>query len=84
MSTVEGRATLIHALAHIGRNVIDLAPDIYWRFAGMPHDFYRQWLVVAKKKRFTSSCCAITCTRSARPTATSRRTGPSFPCSRHS
>ena len=50
MSTVEGRAALTHALAHIELNAIDLALDICWRFAGMPHDFYRKWLVVAKKE----------------------------------
>ena len=49
-STVEGRAALTHALAHIELNAIDLALDICWRFAGMPHDFYRKWLVVAKKE----------------------------------
>ena len=50
MSTVEGRAALIHALAHIELNAIDLALDICWRFAGMPDDFYRQWLAVAKEE----------------------------------
>jgi uncharacterized ferritin-like protein (DUF455 family) len=47
MKTVEGRAALIHALAHIELNAIDLALDIVWRFAGMPDEFYRQWLQVA-------------------------------------
>ena len=47
MATVEGRATLLHALAHIELNAIDLACDICWRFAGMPDAFYRQWWNVA-------------------------------------
>ena len=50
MRTVEGRAALIHALAHIELNAIDLALDIVWRFTGMPEAFYRQWIVVAKEE----------------------------------
>jgi uncharacterized ferritin-like protein (DUF455 family) len=45
-----GRAALIHALAHIELNAIDLAVDIVWRFAGLPELFYRQWLVVAREE----------------------------------
>jgi uncharacterized ferritin-like protein (DUF455 family) len=50
MATVEGRAALIHALAHIELNAIDLALDLCWRFAGMPDDFYRQWTGVAREE----------------------------------
>ncbi|HBI82709.1 MAG TPA: DUF455 domain-containing protein [Alcaligenaceae bacterium] len=50
--TVEGRAVLIHALAHIEFNAINLALDIVWRFAGMPESFYRQWFEVAKEEAF--------------------------------
>ena len=50
MKTAEGRAALIHALAHIELNAIDLALDICWRFAGMPEVFYRQWLNVAREE----------------------------------
>lgn len=50
MRTAEGRAALIHALAHIELNAIDLALDIVWRFAGMPDLFYQQWLGVAKEE----------------------------------
>ena len=39
----EGIAALIHALAHIELNAIDLAADACWRFEGMPDDFYRDW-----------------------------------------
>ncbi len=42
-ATRGGRATLIHALAHIELNAIDLAADACWRFAGMPERFYRDW-----------------------------------------
>jgi uncharacterized ferritin-like protein (DUF455 family) len=48
--TPEGRAALLHALAHIELNAIDLALDIVWRFAGQPDDFYRQWLQVAREE----------------------------------
>ena len=42
-----GRATLIHALAHIELNAIDLALDAAWRFPGLPEAYYREWLQVA-------------------------------------
>lgn len=45
--TLEGRAALIHAICHIEFNAINLALDAIWRFAGMPEDFYRDWLRVA-------------------------------------
>jgi uncharacterized ferritin-like protein (DUF455 family) len=53
--TVEGRAALIHALAHIELNAIDLGLDIVWRFPGMPVQFYIDWAIVAQEeaKHFT-------------------------------
>lgn len=45
--TLEGRAVLLHALAHIEFNAINLALDVVWRFRGMPPSFYRQWMGVA-------------------------------------
>ena len=45
--TLEGRAILIHALAHIEFNAINLALDVVWRFNAMPEAFYRQWMGVA-------------------------------------
>ncbi|MDO8385101.1 MAG: ferritin-like domain-containing protein [Polaromonas sp.] len=50
MATPEGRAALIHSLAHIELNAIDLALDVVWRFDGMPDDFYRQWMGVAREE----------------------------------
>jgi uncharacterized ferritin-like protein (DUF455 family) len=50
MSTPEGRAILLHALAHIEFNAINLALDIVWRFPNMPVSFYRDWLLVAKEE----------------------------------
>jgi uncharacterized ferritin-like protein (DUF455 family) len=48
VQSVEGRAALIHALAHIEFNAINLALDMVWRFAGLPNVFYSDWLNVAK------------------------------------
>ncbi|MFM2120156.1 MAG: hypothetical protein RL722_1624 [Pseudomonadota bacterium] len=50
VGTREGRAALLHALAHIEFNAIDLAADIVWRFPGLPEVFYRQWLGVAREE----------------------------------
>ncbi len=48
--TREGLAALLHAIAHIEFNAIDLALDALWRFPGLPLDFYRQWLQVAHEE----------------------------------
>jgi uncharacterized ferritin-like protein (DUF455 family) len=50
VGTTEGRAALLHALAHIESNAIDLALDILWRFEGMPEAFYLDWLQVAREE----------------------------------
>lgn len=49
-ATPQGRAVLLHALAHIEFNAINLALDIVWRFAGLPEVFYRQWISVAREE----------------------------------
>lgn len=49
-ATPQGRAVLLHALAHIEFNAINLALDIVWRFAGLPEAFYRQWVTVAREE----------------------------------
>jgi uncharacterized ferritin-like protein (DUF455 family) len=48
--TPRGRAALLHALAHIELNAIDLALDLCWRFPGLPDPFYRQWLGIAREE----------------------------------
>lgn len=58
MRTVEGRAALIHALAHIEFNAINLALDAVWRFAGMPPDYYGDWLRVAAEEALHFSLLA--------------------------
>jgi uncharacterized ferritin-like protein (DUF455 family) len=46
----EGRVALLHALAHIEFNAINLALDAVWRFAGLPAVYYREWLQVAAEE----------------------------------
>ncbi|HEX7383658.1 MAG TPA: ferritin-like domain-containing protein, partial [Burkholderiaceae bacterium] len=48
--TPAGRAALLHAIAHIEFNAINLALDAVWRFAGLPVDYYLDWLRVAREE----------------------------------
>lgn len=48
--TVEGRAALLHSIAHIEFNAINLALDAVWRFDDMPPQFYVDWLQVASEE----------------------------------
>jgi uncharacterized ferritin-like protein (DUF455 family) len=48
--TCEGRAALLHAVAHIEFNAINLALDAIWRFADLPEAYYRDWLRVAAEE----------------------------------
>jgi uncharacterized ferritin-like protein (DUF455 family) len=48
--TEAGRAALLHALAHIEFNAINLALDAIWRFPGLPDRFYLDWLKVAREE----------------------------------
>lgn len=50
--TEEGRAILLHALAHIEFNAINLALDAVWRFPDMPDEFYRDWMKVAAEESY--------------------------------
>jgi uncharacterized ferritin-like protein (DUF455 family) len=50
VTTLEGRAALLHAVAHIEFNAIGLALDAVWRFAGLPEDYYRDWAGVAAEE----------------------------------
>jgi len=49
-ATHAGRAVLIHAIAHIEFNAINLALDAVWRFDGMPRAYYLDWLRVASEE----------------------------------
>jgi len=48
--TVAGRAALLHAIAHIEFNAINLALDALWRYPGLPEAYYRDWLQVAAEE----------------------------------
>jgi uncharacterized ferritin-like protein (DUF455 family) len=48
--TVEGRAIMMHAIAHIEFNAINLALDAVQRFSDMPEDFYTDWMQVAAEE----------------------------------
>ena len=50
LTTPEGRAGLVHAVAHIEFNAINLALDAVYRFRGMPDQYYRDWLLVASEE----------------------------------
>ena len=45
--TAEGHAALMHSIAHIEFNAINLALDAVWRFPGMPPAYYQDWMRVA-------------------------------------
>ena len=52
LNTEKGRATLIHAIAHIEFNAINLALDAVYRFRDMPDDYYQDWLKVAAEETY--------------------------------
>jgi len=74
LNGLENHAALIHALAHIEFNAINLALDVVQRFPGLPPEFHDDWLRVAAEEAYHFSLCATTCARGARITAISRRT----------
>ena len=43
----EGRNILMHAIAHIEYNAINLALDAAYRFRNQPIEYYRDWLTIA-------------------------------------
>ena len=49
-ATHTGRAVLLHAIAHIEFNAINLALDAIWRFDAMPRAYYLDWLRVASEE----------------------------------
>lgn len=50
LATQEGRLALIHAIAHIEFNAINLAWDAVQRFPDLPADYYRDWIQVASEE----------------------------------
>lgn len=47
LNNAAGRAALLHAIAHIEFNAINLAWDAVCRFAALPENYYRDWARVA-------------------------------------
>lgn len=54
----EGLAALLHAIAHIEFNAINLALDAAWRFEGMPPEFHHDWVRVAAEEAYHFSLLA--------------------------
>lgn len=52
LGTPEGHAALLHAITHIEFNAINLALDAAYRFHGLPHDYYNDWLQVAVEEAY--------------------------------
>lgn len=50
VSTDEGRAALMHAIAHIEFTAIDLALDAVFRFRDCPQQYYDDWMQIAKEE----------------------------------
>lgn len=50
LHTAEGHAALIHSIAHIEFNAINLAWDAVYRFRGMPKQYYDDWIRVADEE----------------------------------
>jgi uncharacterized ferritin-like protein (DUF455 family) len=52
LGSVEGQAALIHAVAHIEFNAINLACDAVYRFRGLPAGYYSDWVRVAAEEAY--------------------------------
>ncbi|MDQ6974143.1 MAG: ferritin-like domain-containing protein [Mariprofundaceae bacterium] len=52
MGSVEGRIIMVHAIAHIEFNAINLALDAVQRFEDMPLDYYHDWIRVAAEEAY--------------------------------
>jgi uncharacterized ferritin-like protein (DUF455 family) len=52
LGSVEGKAGLLHAIAHIEFNAINLALDAVYRFQQMPAEFIDDWLGVAVEEAY--------------------------------
>jgi len=52
LSSREGRIALLHAIAHIEFNAINLAWDAVYRFRGLPGGYYHDWARVAAEEAY--------------------------------
>src|SRR5699024_419228 len=59
LGSANGRAALLHAVAHIEFNAINLAWDAVYRFRDMPQAYYDDWIDIAvDEARHFSLVCA--------------------------
>ncbi|MDQ6972242.1 MAG: ferritin-like domain-containing protein [Mariprofundaceae bacterium] len=58
LGSAHGRISMMHAIAHIEFNAINLALDAVQRFRHLPDDYYTDWLKVADEEaiHFTMVC----------------------------
>lgn len=61
INTEVGRINLMHAIAHIEFNAINLALDAAYRFQQQPKQYYTDWLKVAddEARHFQMICCYL-------------------------
>lgn len=52
LGTIAGQQALVHAVAHIEFNAINLALDAVYRFRDMPDAYYGDWLQVAAEEAY--------------------------------
>lgn len=52
LGSPEGHASLMHSIAHIEFNAVNLALDAIYRFQTMPYEYYRDWLGVAAEETY--------------------------------
>jgi uncharacterized ferritin-like protein (DUF455 family) len=52
LGSPDGLAAMIHAVAHIEFNAVNLACDAVYRFRDMPADFYGDWIQVAREEAY--------------------------------
>jgi len=52
LGSKEGHASLMHSIAHIEFNAVNLALDAIYRFQDMPYEYYRDWLSVAGEEAY--------------------------------
>ncbi|MBN2646544.1 MAG: ferritin-like domain-containing protein [Thiotrichales bacterium] len=52
LGSPEGHAALMHSIAHIEFNAVNLALDAIYRFQQMPHRYYHDWLGVAAEESY--------------------------------
>lgn len=52
LGSKEGHASLMHSIAHIEFNAVNLALDAIYRFQQMPYEYYRDWLGVAGEESY--------------------------------